>query len=271
MQPTLTLDRPGRYLYRLTATDGTRSDSDYVVLTADNGANNPLIPLELQLPPRAAVSVDSTLNIDLSRFRHRSFDDSGPTISARLIGPTGSGSLPVSNLSATFQPTTPGVYVAVVSNGELSLGGVRPADFMTIEVDAAQHFAPAVTFSVPDDAGQAALGDLNADGLDDLAFSHRDGTNAVAVYLSNGTGLAEPLSLPGGQVGPVGIGDVNNDGRADIVTTVPAGISVFQQQLDGSFSNEMLIPGNCNFDLSARPVMIADIDGDGRNRSEERR
>jgi hypothetical protein len=68
-----------------------------------------------------------------------------------------------------------------------------------------------------------ALGDINGDHLDDVAIPDRSG---IHVYLGAPNGLAaKPIELPGSTV--FAIGDVDHDGRAELLTVAPQAATVF--------------------------------------------
>jgi hypothetical protein len=199
------------------------------------------------------------VTIDLSHFRGQGCEYFEASFELRLVDPEESHNLPQNSGTATVLPTEAGIYVVAANQDG------RPADFMAIEVDAEQHFAPAITFPIAEDAGRAALGDLNGDGCDDFVFSGADNDiNEVSIYYGGATGFGEPEKLNGGLRGHVAIGDISSDGRPDIVTTADTGLTVFTQQSDGSFSPATEVLGTCDYDIFPRAVLIADIDDDGR-------
>ncbi|MGB3654038.1 MAG: FG-GAP-like repeat-containing protein [Rivularia sp. (in: cyanobacteria)] len=114
---------------------------------------------------------------------------------------------------------------------------------------------------------QVALGDVNGDGLPDLvAVSNNfDGiTENLSVLLGNGNGTfdSESKYAVGDRPLSVALGDVNGDGRQDIVTANYYGnsISVLLGNSDGSFTAQT------EYASGEQPTSVAlgDINGDGR-------
>ena len=84
--------------------------------------------------------------------------------------------------------------------------------------------SPIVTTKFPN---MAAIGDLNGDGVADVAVSNPDGDKITVFTMShNGKVTARAaMSVPGHPKG-IAIRDLNGDGKADIVITNNAGDSV---------------------------------------------
>ena len=125
-------------------------------------------------------------------------------------------------------------------------------------------FLPAIDFSCGPGPLAVAIGDLNRDGLPDIAVAVSDG---VDILFQNpalrGTFLlASPpeLAVAGGTFS-VAVGDLDGDGIPDLAAAGPSLVEVFFQQ--------PLSPGNffasAAFAAGTRPnaVVIADIDRDG--------
>ncbi|HYO09285.1 MAG TPA: FG-GAP-like repeat-containing protein [Tepidisphaeraceae bacterium] len=134
-------------------------------------------------------------------------------------------------------------------------------------------FQPAIQ---PPVAGQAdvAIGDLNGDTIPDLAmalFGAVPGgqNNGVAVLLGNGDGTfqAARTFTAGTRPSSIAIGDMNNDGRPDLVTANGGfqnlggsnDFSLLINQGDGNFASGVSIPSG----ELPNDVVLADFNGDG--------
>src|SRR5207247_10083189 len=123
----------------------------------------------------------------------------------------------------------------------------------------------------------AAVSGFNGDGKQDFASVNNAwdlyGTStysAVSVLLGTGTGLGGAVDFGTGYH-PVSVaaGDVNGDGKADLVTANEYDLSVLLGTGTGSFD----FAGNYAAGSQPRGVALADFNGDGHIdlRSEERR
>jgi predicted nucleotidyltransferase len=141
----------------------------------------------------------------------------------------------------------------------LALGAMGPAAW-------GQSFGPARAYSVGSNnlPAAVAMGDVNNDGrLDVVAANYNTGT--VAVLLGQNSGGFSPVSTYSagtfGGSNDVALGDVNGDGRLDIVTAngVIGRVGVLLGQPSG-FGAPALYPTNG----IALGVRLGDVNGDGR-------
>jgi hypothetical protein len=154
------------------------------------------------------------------------------------------------------------------------LGGCSPPDADQASVTRVQSavtsplFNPYVTYPSGSSPGFVAIGDLDGDGRTDVAVS--DGPedvpvseNAVYVFLQAADGTLKPgVSYPLSTAPSfIEIGDLNGDGRADVVVTISGGIGVMPQNASGTLDPMV------SYSVSGGgigPIKIGDFNGDGR-------
>jgi FG-GAP-like repeat/Bacterial Ig-like domain (group 2)/FG-GAP repeat len=108
------------------------------------------------------------------------------------------------------------------------------------------------------------IADFNGDGKLDIAVSNFD-QNAVAVFLNDGSGnfgapIITTVQITNG-LGPLAVGDFNEDGKADLVVATisgPQASIVLLGHGDGTFSQQPPIPNSFGF-FHAK---VVDLNGD---------
>ncbi|HET9533510.1 MAG TPA: VCBS repeat-containing protein [Blastocatellia bacterium] len=123
------------------------------------------------------------------------------------------------------------------------------------------------TFSVGTSPSAAKIGDLDGDGLNDIAVVTLQGS--LQLFFNNGAGSFQRVSLNGLWPSSSGtldldIGDMNADGRNDIAvaySTQDGAVSVLLNQGNRVFS----APASYNTCSSSNGVTIGDLDRDGDN------
>lgn len=113
-----------------------------------------------------------------------------------------------------------------------------------------------------------AIGDVNGDGINDLLLAAQNASSEARLYLRAGRAdgsMGDPVEVA---LDPqlscflesVSIGDLNGDGRADVVAGAPyCGAQVLYQGADGRLQPGPVLPM-----AAAGRLRIVDVDGDGR-------
>lgn len=123
------------------------------------------------------------------------------------------------------------------------------------------------SFSAGANPSATKIGDLDGDGLNDIAVVNLQGS--LQLFFNNGAGSFERISLNGlwpssSSTLDVDIGDLNRDGRNDIAvafSTQTGAVSVLLNQGNRAFA----APVNYNLCNSSKGVAIGDLDQDGDN------
>ncbi len=116
----------------------------------------------------------------------------------------------------------------------------------------------------------ATAGDLDGDGKPDIIITNDGQVEAVSVYRNTSTGSSVSFSASqdftaNNQPGEIAVGDLDGDGKPDLVVTDGPGKVI-------SFFRNTSTPGNISFasrvDINPgnvpASIMIADLDGDGK-------
>jgi hypothetical protein len=130
-------------------------------------------------------------------------------------------------------------------------------------------FRPGLSYSSGGTPKGVVVGDVNSDGNPDIVVADTCGTapiwGCIGVLLGNGDGsFRVPITYSTGAVraSAVALGDVNGDGRPDLITACPydacTAVSVFLGNADGTFQNPVIYPS-----AGTNSVFIADINQDG--------
>jgi hypothetical protein len=114
--------------------------------------------------------------------------------------------------------------------------------------------------------GSVVLADFNGDGKLDIAVSNFT-SNTISVFLNKGDGtfqnpIVSPVQITAIGLGPIAVGDFNQDGKPDLVVGTIAGSQadiVLLGNGDGTFRQLPPIPNSFGF-IHAR---VVDLNGDG--------
>lgn len=158
----------------------------------------------------------------------------------------------------------------ITSDGRTDVVGLTGSTVHVFPQAADGTFGPGLDTAASSSIAAAgiAVADLNGDGRQDVALSAGGNTPSshIDVFAQTAAGtLAAPTALPSYDVpGPLAVGDLNGDGRADLVVTHNAWekIGVYYQTPDGILSPEErqdVKYGN----YSAQAVAVGDTNGDG--------
>jgi hypothetical protein len=128
----------------------------------------------------------------------------------------------------------------------------QPATFSRIDT--------AVTLSLQ---GDVTVGDFNADGLSDLVLETRGSSEAFGLHFLRGQGdgtFADPVQVFSGCCTSVANGDVNGDGKLDLVFGFIGEEWVLLGNGDGTFANLQRSPAPA----SPRQPLVVDFNRDGK-------
>ncbi len=177
------------------------------------------------------------------------------------------GSNPTALILGDFnQDGRPDIAMANINNGRASSGLVS----ILLGNPDGTFQNPVNYSSVGANPRALTAGDLNADGITDLAVFNNSSDTAILMGTGNGTFRPAVNYFTRGDgllSGPIGlaIGDLNNDGRADLI----ASSTMLYGMGDGSFPNRLLftyLPPIINIDFatsSPTEVAAGDLNADG--------
>lgn len=153
----------------------------------------------------------------------------------------------------------------------LFMGAGVAALSLSGNVHATDVFLPYQATATGSHPEAVAIGDVNGDGRNDVVMTtsyNFDPANdyKLFVFTQGDTGtLSTPViyATAGGYVNPpvsVAIGDLNNDGRNDVVVGEKSAIEIFYQAADGTLQQ----PGTIISTPYSYQIRIGDLNGDGR-------
>jgi len=159
------------------------------------------------------------------------------------------------------------------NDGQLDLAATGDGSVSVLLSNGNGSFQPARNSATGPNTFSLAAGDFNADGKIDLATANQDlftdtGDNDVSILLGNGDGTfadAVALNLSGAYSWSIATGDLNADGKLDLVVTseddfLGGYVSVLLGHGDGGFAVTTYGP----YDAQLFSPVLADVSGDGR-------
>jgi hypothetical protein len=129
------------------------------------------------------------------------------------------------------------------------------------------QLAPQTNLVIGQSRGALAVGDFNGDGKLDVAVLvalPQLGANAAEVFLGKGDGTFQPgVNYPVGNnsSSSLAVGDFNGDGKLDLATADPTGVSVLLGKGDGSFQSA-ITPSPAGTDPHS--LVVGDFNNDGK-------
>jgi len=260
-------DVPGDYVFGLRATDGTSASKTALVVRhapADlgvEGDNATTGGLELGQPvaPSVPILIDGRSALawpygnDLPSW-HR----------------TGSG---ISSFQPTGDPAS--TYFTVQSEGLNEIRFSRnsgrvgvPSSRATINLAVGPTiFETAIELAADANAYEIHKVDVDNDRDDDLVLRVGiNGNERIVVLLASPDGLTPAIDVPAGG-GELAVGDVNNDGLSDVLSSAHDGLWLFLQSPGNSLPDPVLIefPGSaCGSVFGPTDIALADTDGGGQ-------
>ena len=264
-----------------TATVPTGATTGNVTVTTTGGTSNGLAftvstpPTITAISPTANAVASATTSPVAVTFSQPLDASSGPALKvfSSLRGGLRTAAVPatVSGNSLTFTPSAygfqPGERVFSTVTTAATAGGAALAtpyvfEFTTATTPGSGTFAPKTDYTTGVYPNAVTLGDVNNDGVLDMATANDGGTASVLLGLSAG-GFGARVEYPTGSY-PTGValGDVNGDGKLDLVTSNSGDvtISVLLGTGTGTFG------AKTDYSTQDEPYGLAlgDVNGDGR-------
>jgi hypothetical protein len=164
------------------------------------------------------------------------------------------------------------VAIADLDNdSKLDLASISSDSLMVARGNGNGTFQAGVAAAIAASSGHAfsfpLFVDMNADGVLDLIVADLSGPGAIAVAVGKGGATFQPATLyaTGAIPANVAVGDLDLDGRLDLVAAASSatsgwtGVALLRGGAGGSLLGSTLVPSGYH----AAAVALADLDGDG--------
>ena len=155
--------------------------------------------------------------------------------------------------------------IVTVTNTEVMLGKGDGTFTTSATLDTTFGTAIATTeFGNPVTPTEVYVGDMNKDGIPDLAVVSLSSTCAVSVYYGKGNGTfsnPKPFNVSGATAGgntPVALGDLNRDGYIDAVVETGGHFAIANGTSDGGFNAPVIAQAR-----NSGSIAKGDFNGDG--------
>ena len=263
----LSLDVPGDYVMGLRASDGGLSSKTALVLRHAPSDS----VTEVDNVTRAGLEVGQPIApfepilIDARSALIWPYDDPPLDWSRGGFGP--SGFQPTGDPASTYFTVESEGLNAIRFSAPSSFGGARNSSAAVDLAVGPSVFETPIEIASDANAFDIHKVDFDNDLDDDLVLRIGDsGNERILVLLATPEGLTPGVDIPAGS-GELAVGDVNGDGRQDVLSSADNELLVFLQAPDNSLAEPLLFEfpaTGCISAIRLSEIALADIDGGGQ-------